>query len=90
MKKFIRIIICAIVLASLNSCTSNHIARHWGGNETITLDAGQKLVLATWNDGELWYLTEPMDSSYKPQTKTFKEKSSFGMLEGTVVFIERR
>ena len=54
------------------------------------VDAGQKLVEATWKDANLWVLTAPMDSTYKPQTLILKEYSEFGVLEGEIKFIESR
>ena len=76
----------------LCSCTENTRSRVWGGTMTIELPKGQKLVEATWKgDGNsLWYLTEPMDSNYIPKTKAFQEDSRFGVLKGTVVFIESK
>jgi hypothetical protein len=66
------------------------MSRKFGGSTTINLEKGQKLVEATWKENSLWYLTEPMDSNYVPKTKTFKEDSNFGVLEGTVTFVESR
>lgn len=57
---------------------------------TVVLPAGEKLVMATWKNDDLFYLTEPMDSGYVPKTKLFKEDSSFGVLETTVKFVETR
>jgi hypothetical protein len=56
----------------------------------IELDPGQKLVNATWKEANLWYLTEPMESGYVPKTKVFKEDSRFGVMEGKVIFHEKR
>lgn len=57
---------------------------------TITLPKGEKLIEATWKDDNIWYLTEPMDSSYKPTTKTLHEDSRYGIMKGTVHFIESK
>lgn len=80
---------------TLAACTENQRARQFGGTETINLPSGQQLISATWKGGKdempsIWYLTQPMDSSYVPTTKTFQEKSSLGLIEGTVVFIESK
>ena len=82
--------IIAICFLCLFSCTENSRARHFGGTETINLPSGQKLVNATWRETGLWYLTRPMKADERPETLNFREKSSFGMVEGTVVFIETR
>lgn len=88
MKKFILMLICAVLVFS--SCTANFRAKNFGGTMTIRLENGQKLVEATWKDDNLWYLTEPMEDDYTPKTKTFQEDSSFGVIEGKVIFVETR
>jgi hypothetical protein len=87
MKKLFVII---ITLLSFTACTENQRARNFGGTETVNLPKGQRLVVAAWKQDNLWYLTENMPEGYTPQTRTFKEKSSFGAMEGTVVFNESR
>lgn len=72
------------------SCTDNHMARRYGGEEVIKLPKGEKLVEATWKDDDIWYLTEPMDSDYVPTKKVFNESSSFGVWKGKVIFEESR
>lgn len=57
---------------------------------TVKLEPGQKLMMATWKENSLFYLTEPMEESYHPKTKTFQENSSYGMLETKVIFIESK
>ena len=71
-------------------CTSNSRARYFGGTMTINLPAGQELMEATWKDNDLFYLTRPMSSDYVPVTKTFQESSQYGVVEGTVIFVESR
>lgn len=84
------ILAIAIVGAILCGCTEHGKARKWGGQMTITLPKGQKLLEATWKESSLWYLTEPMDSGYVPKTKTFREDSRFGVFEGEITFVESR
>lgn len=72
------------------SCTENQRARKFGGTEKIELPKGQRLVMVTWKEQSLWYLLEPMPDGYVPQVKEFAEKSSFGSLEGKVIFYESR
>ena len=91
MKKILTLLVIVLVVFAMSSCTEQSRAKDLGGETTIKLEPGQKLVEATWKgDGDLWYLTEPMDSDYIPKTKTFKESSSWGIMEGTVTFIETR
>ena len=85
-----KIILILAVLFAMTACTEQQRSREFGGDVTIKLKPGEKLVEATWKDDNLWYLTEPMESDYTPKTKTFTESSSFGIFEGTVTFVERR
>ena len=86
MKKLIVILLGITMLTSCQAFT-----RKFGGHTTITLEKGEKLVEATWkDDGDLWYLVEPMDSDYTPKVKVFKESSVYGVLEGSVTFVENR
>ena len=86
-----KVLFCLVVLtALLASCTENQRARKFGGTLTIELPPGKKLVMATWKEVDLFYLTEPMDSNYVPKTKTFREDSSWGVMESTVIFKERK
>ena len=90
MKKILTLFVCVLSITALTISCDNYMSRKFGGSTTINLEKGQKLVEATWKENSLWYLTEPMDSNYVPKTKTFKEDSNFGVLEGTVTFVESR
>lgn len=82
-----------IVLASifiLASCTENQRTRTFGGNMTINLPKGQKLIMATWKNEDLFYLLEPMEENYSPRVKTLVEDSNWGVLESTITFIESK
>lgn len=84
------VILGFIFLVAMSGCTANKRAKSFGGTETVNLPKGQKLLMATWKDANLWYLTEPMDSVYVPQTKPFAEHSSMGILEGSIIFVESK
>ncbi len=86
MKKFI---FALMLCLCLTSCDQS-ITRTMGGTTKIELEPGEKLVEATWKGDDIWYLVEPMDSDYVPKTKTFKESSRIGVLEGKVIFYEKR
>lgn len=91
MKKILTLLMVVLAVFAMSSCTEQSRAKDLGGETTIKLEPGQKLVEATWKgDGDLWYLTEPMDSDYIPKTKIFQESSSWDIMEGTVTFIETR
>ena len=85
-----KLIIFLFTTISLISC-DQYVTRNFGGNSTIKLAPGEKLVEVTWkSDADLWYLVEPMDSNYVPKTKIFKENSLMGVMQGTVTFIETK
>lgn len=69
-------------------CTENQRVKQFGGTGIITLPKGEKLVNVTWKDNNLWYLSRPMIESETADVYTFKEESSFGVLEGTYKIIE--
>ena len=86
-----RIIITLVALLAIaTSCTEQNIARRYGGKLQIELPKGEKLMMATWKESNLFYLTEPMDSGYIPKKKVFRESSNFGVWESEITFIERR
>lgn len=93
MKKFIITIILlttTILCCVFTSCTEQYMAKEFGGTVTINLEPGKKLIEATWKEDHLWYLVEDMDSNYVPKTKVFQESSSFGVMNGKVIFRETR
>ena len=88
--KFLLFFVALMGIFSLSSCTQNQRARQFGGDMTIRLKPGEKLMMATWKGTDLFYLTEPMEEGYVPKVKNFYEDSSYGMLQTTVKFIESR
>ena len=84
-----KLIVILLMFLCLTSCDQS-ITRTMGGTTKIELEPGEKLVEATWKGDDIWYLVEPMDSDYVPKTKTFKESSRVGILEGKVIFYEKR
>lgn len=89
MKRII-LIFTALFCLLFTSCTEQQMTREFGGTMEIRLPAGQELMEVTWKENDLFYLTRPMAPDYIPVTKTFKESSSFGIMESTVLFIESR
>jgi hypothetical protein len=83
-------VLSVLTVSLLVSCTDNQSARTWGGETTVNLPRGQHIILATWKDDDLWYLTRPLQEGEEPVTYTFQESSSWGMMEGTVYFVESR
>lgn len=65
----------------LFSCTDNQMARRWGGTEEIKLKPCEKFVNLTWKEDQIWLILEDTCNN----TYVAREKSSFGLMEGTVV-----
>ena len=85
-----KVLFVLFVIVTLTSC-DQYVTRRFGGDTTIELKKGEKLIEVTWkSNGDLWYLVEPMDSDYTPKTKVFKESSLYGLMEGSVKFIESK
>lgn len=64
------------------------IAKNYGGDISLELEAGLKLEEITWKDDSLWYLTRPMREDELPETHVFRQSSEWGIFEGTVIVIE--
>jgi len=77
-----------IAIAMLTSCTQNQRAKSWGGTATINLPKHTKLVTATWKNNNLWYSTRPMRAGEFAEATSFQEDSSWGAIQGTVIFNE--
>lgn len=89
MKK-VKLICLGLITLTLGACTENSRVKSWGGEGTIKLPQGRKLMNITWKNDEIWYLTRPMDSSDVAETYKFHEESSYGMIEGTYNIIETK
>ena len=87
MKRFIYSILFVICIFF----TSCQMVTYRGTTE-IKLPKGEKLVMATKEEMDIWFLTEPMDSNYVPKTKHLYESSLIGVgdIEGEIVFIESK
>jgi hypothetical protein len=84
------IVLIAVMMMTLVSCTENSRVKNFGGQGTINLPQGRKLVNVTWKETEIWYLTRPMDTSDVAQTYQFQEESSWGVMEGTYNIVETK
>lgn len=85
MKKIIMILL-SIMTIGLIGCQG--IAKNYGGDISLELEAGLKLEEITWKDDSLWYLTRPMREDELPETHVFRQSSEWGIFEGTVTVIE--
>jgi len=84
------ILLISLLSLSLIACTENQRARSFGGTQRVTLPANTKLVSATWKHDSLYTLTRPMRENEVAEEHTFQEYSSFGILQGTVIIVEKR
>lgn len=87
---YFTIIILLAVGAGLAGCTQQQRAKKFGGNATIDLSKGKKLINVTWKDDNIWYLTRPMNESDKEETYEFTESSNYGIAEGKVTIREHK
>ncbi len=87
MKKVFLAILMGVMVTS---CTENNRVKNWGGDGTLTLPKGQKLINVTWKENQIWYLTRPMTSQDSCQIYSFHEESSWGVMEGTYTIIETK
>jgi len=87
MKKVLLAIMLGVMVTS---CTENSRVKSWGGEGTIKLPKGRKLVNVTWKETQVWYLTRQMDSNDVAQTYQFHEESSWGVIEGTYNIVETK
>ncbi len=85
-----KVILSIFAISLLASCTENSRVKNFGGEGTINLPSGRKLVNITWKEDQIWYLTRQMDSSDVAETYQFHEEASWGMVEGTYNIIESK
>lgn len=88
MKRIINILL--IFVLCLLSLGCNPVTRKMGGDMTVHLKPGEKLVNVTWKEASLWFLTRPMKAGDSVETYKFKEDSTWGVLEGTVTIVEHK
>lgn len=72
------------------SCTSNQRARSYGGEQTIAITKGWKVVNASWKDDDLWILVRPMKPEEQPEKLTYIESSSYGIAQGKIYLQEQK
>lgn len=83
-------LILSLSLVLSFGCSQNERAKHFGGTIEIILESNQKLVDVTWKETSIWYLTKPMSPTDVSETYIFQEESSFGIIQGKVIFIESK
>jgi hypothetical protein len=84
------LLITAASLLMLSSCTSNALARKYGGSSNIELDPGKKLVNITWKGNQIWTLIRDSKPGEIAERYEFTEHSEYGIIEGRVVIQETK
>jgi hypothetical protein len=56
---------------------------------TVEIDKDEKVVNASWKGDSLWILTRARKNDEQPETVKYIEKSTYGILEGTVTIVEK-
>lgn len=81
MKK-LNVFLIVVVLFLSVSCQS--VTRQFGGTTNIELEQGEEFINITWKDTNLWVLVEDHNEGHY----VFKEYSTMGILQGTVIIKE--
>ncbi len=85
-----KLFLVAFAALALTSCTENSMVKNFGGTSTIEIPADHQFVLCTWKESELWITTKKRAATDTVKSEyRFSEKSSFGVLEGTYIIIEK-
>lgn len=92
-KNIIKTSVCGAAILFMTACDTT-IAKKFGGSMTVELEKDQKLVSCSWKSGKnegtsLWLLTRVRKEGETPETHKYMEKSTFGVLEGTVTIVEK-
>jgi hypothetical protein len=64
------------------SCTENSRSRFWGGEEEFVLPPHEEILNVTWKETDMWICTRDTVTG----NVYFREKSNWGVLEGTITF----
>lgn len=85
-----KLFLVAFAALALTSCTENSMVKSFGGTSTIEIPADRQFVLCTWKDENLWITTKKRTATDTVKNEYhFAEKSSFGVMEGTYIIIEK-
>ena len=78
MKKLFVLLVGATLFTA---CSDNVRARHFGGTEKVQLKPNEVVLNVTWKETEMWICTKDTITG----VTYFREKSSWGVMEGTVI-----
>lgn len=77
-----KVLMVAITLLALTSCTEQDRARHYGGTESVKLAPQERFINATWKGTDLWIVVQDTTTG----VFYMKENSALGVLEGKIIF----
>lgn len=77
-----KIIFALIGIAAMASCTDNQMARKYGGTEEVKLKPNEVILNVTWKQDDMWICSKDTVTG----VVYFREKSNWGLVEGTVIF----
>lgn len=83
-KVYAAIMTIVLIIVLVSSCSEQGKARSYGGEMNVTLEPNQKLVEVTWKGSQLWFLTKEMSGDDTAESYNFYEKSTLGIIEGSV------
>lgn len=74
----------------ISGCTSNQMAKEFGGTTNVSIPKDKQFVNITWKEGSsLWVLTCDREEGHQPRKYYFDEKSGWGIVQGSVVISEK-
>lgn len=76
-----KLFVLALGVIALASCTENARARRFGGTEEVSLKPNEVVLNVTWKTDEMWICTQDTTTG----VTYFREKSAWGVMEGTVI-----
>jgi hypothetical protein len=75
------LIIVAITLLAMFSCTQNQRAKSFGGTDNVKLKPNEVFINITWKHDSMWITTKDTITGIIYS----REKSSYGLMEGTII-----
>jgi hypothetical protein len=87
----IAIFIAWYTLGALWNAFDQKWTQKWGGTMHITLSKGERVMNATWKEGNhLWvFVTQRPEGEAPGPPREFKEYSKYGVLQGSIIFKEK-
>jgi uncharacterized protein YcfL len=77
-----KLLILFTTIFILTSCTENQRSKKFGGTQEVSLKRNEIVLNVTWKGNEMWICTKDTMNG----TVYFREKSSWGIMEGAVIF----